>query len=185
MTKRQAIRDKVKALLTTPAIAQVGARVYTNRMRKVYPEELPCIVIYSKSESAEINVAGPREYKRTMKLAVEIIDKYGDPSDTTLEDSVDDRLDEIAAQVEQRLYRNETLDGEVSDLLFSDIETDFVVEGEQPVGAMRLTFDVEFIIEAPDTQPNLDAFEIAHVEILTQPDAGQEKTVDDIELPQV
>lgn len=184
MTKRQTIRNKIKTLLTTPAIAAVGARVFTNRMRKVFPEELPCIIIYSKSESAEITVTAPRQYTRTMKLAVEIIDKWDESAQSNLDDTVDDRLDEIATEVEKRLYRNETLDNEVVDLLFSDIETDFDPTGEQPVGAMRLTFDVLYNVDAPDEQPNLDAFETAHVEYTTQPDGGQEKAVDDIELPQ-
>jgi len=184
MTKRQTIRNKIKTILTTPAIAAIGPRVFTNRMRKVFPEELPCIIIYSKSESAEITVAAPRQYKRIMKLAIEIIDKWDESAEATLDDTLDDRLDEIATEVEKRLYRNETLDGEVIDLLFSDIETDFVPEGEQPVGAMRLTFDVEYNVDAPDEQPGLDAWETAHAEFTIQPDGGQEKAVDDIELPQ-
>ena len=95
MTKRQTIRNKIKTILTTPAIAAIGPRVFTNRMRKVFPEELPCIIIYSKSESAEITVAAPRQYKRVMKLAIEIIDKWDESAEATLDDTLDDRLDEI------------------------------------------------------------------------------------------
>lgn len=184
MTKRQAIRNKIKTLLTTPVIAAIGTRVYTNRMRKVYAEELPCVIIYSKSESAEITVAAPRQYTRTMKLAVEILDKWDESSQTSLDDTVDDRLDEIANEIEKRLYRNETLDGEVIDLIFSDIEADFDPAGEQPIGVMRLTFDVQYNVDAPDEQLDLDPWETAHVETTIQPDNDQEKAVDDIELPQ-
>ena len=154
-------------------------------MRKVFASELPCIVVYSRTESAEINVAAPREYKRTLKMAVEIIDKFDDVSENTLDDAVDDRLDEIAEEVEQRLMRNETLDGLASDLILSDTEIDFNPEGEQPTGAARLTFDIEYNTLAPIEQLNLDAFETAHIEYKIQPDTGQDSAEDDIELPQI
>jgi hypothetical protein len=185
-SQRKLIRDKVAALLLAGGgISGIGTRIFTNRMRKVFASELPCIVIYSRTESAEINVAGPREYKRTLKMAIEIIDKYDDVSEDTLDDAVDDRLDEIAEEVEQRLMRNETLDGLAADLILSDTEIDFNPEGEQPTGAARLTFDVEYNTLAPIEQLGLDAFEQAHVEYTLQPDNQQEKAVDDIDLPQI
>lgn len=185
MSQRGDIREAIKAALTTPPISGIGTRVFTNRMRKVYPDEMPAVVIYTKSESAEIYIAAPREYKRTMKVAIEVFDKFDDAGETTLEDDVDDRLDALAEQIEQRLYKDETLGGKVSDLKFSDSESDFMPEGEQPIGALRMTFDVEYFVLAPIEQTGLDAFETAHVETTIQPDTGQDPAVDDIELPQI
>lgn len=185
MSQRGDIRDAIKDLLITPAIAQVGVRIFTNRMRKLYPEELPAIVIYTRSEAAEIYVAAPREYKRTMKVAIEIFDKFDESAQTDLDDTVDDRLDEIAEIVEQRLFGNETLDGKCSDITFSDLENDYLPDGAQPIGALRLIYDVEYYTLAPKETTGLDAFETAHVETLIQPDNGQDKAVDDIALPQI
>lgn len=182
---RTDIRTAILTLLTETPIPAIGSRVFTNRSRKLFPEELPAIVIYSKSESAEIYIEAPREYKRTLKLAIEIFDKYDTGGETTLEDSVDDRLDAIADEIEQRIFRNETLDGDVSDIKLSDMESDYMPEGEQPIGAMRLTFDVEYFTYAPVDQPNLDAFERAHIETKVPPDLGQDAAVDDVELPQI
>lgn len=182
---RTDIRTAIKVLLTETPIAAIGGRVFTNRGRKLFPEELPAIIIYTKSESAEIYVEAPREYRRTMKLAIEVFDKYDTGAETTMEDSVDDRLDAIADEIEQRIFRDETLDGDVSDIKLSDIEADYMPEGEQPIGALRLTFDVEYFTLAPVDQPNLDAFETAHIETKVTPDNGQDAAVDEIELPQI
>lgn len=171
--QRQEIRDKVVELLT--GIAEVNERVFPNRARRLFEEELPAILVYTKSETGEIGVQAPREYKRTLKLAIEIVAKA--------DEDLDNDLDDIAKEIETRLFRNETLDGLVSDVQYSDTEIEFEPEAQVPVGAARLTFDVEYWTEAPDEIPDLDDFEKAHIETLPEGATDDtEPAVDDLDM---
>jgi len=179
MSDRKDIREKVFDILSTPAITGV-ASVFKNRQARLAPEELPAIIIYTKSESAEISNVAPREYKRTMKMAVDVakIDVS-----TVL---TDDFLDDAAEEIEQRLFQNETLDGLASDLFLSDTEIDFITDAENEIGLLRLTFDVIYYTKAPIEQPGLEAFERYEAEIrLPTATDDTPKDIDQTELPQV
>lgn len=174
--QREGIRDALATLLAG-ITGVVG--VHNNRTRRLFPEELPAILIYTKSETAEIAIVAPREYLRTMKLAIEVVAKA--------DDELDETLDDICEAIETRIFRNETLNGLVSDLKYSDTEIDFVPDGEQPVGAARLTFDCEYYTLAPDEQPNLDDWETSHIEmapVVTGAAADAPATEDDVEHEQ-
>lgn len=177
--ERKLIREKVAAILGTPAITGVLA-VFQNRQARVAPEEMPCILVYTKSESAEEAIAAPRQYRRTLKLVVEIVRMDVSATD------VDDFLDTVADEIEQRLFQNETLDGLASDTKLSDTEIDFITDSENEVGFCRLTFDVTYWTQAPREQPNLDAFERYHSDIKVSPSTPTTVPMkDDTELPQV
>lgn len=178
MSERKDIRAKVATILSTPAIAGVAA-VFKNKQTRISPPEMPAIIIYTKSESAEVSIAAPREYKRILKLAVDVacID-----TSATL---VDDFLDDTAAEIEQRLFRNETLDGLASDLFLSDTEIDFITDSENEIGLCRLTFDVIYYTKAPVEQLNLEPFERYNAEYklpVSTPTTPQD--IDETELPQ-
>lgn len=178
MSDRKDIRAKVSDILSTPGITGV-ASVFKNRQQRLAPTDLPAIIIYTKSESAEIDIVAPREYKRTLKLAVDIacID--------TSAVSVDDFLDDTADVIEQRLFQNETLDGLASDLKLSDTEIDFITDSENEIGLCRLTFDVTYYSKAPVEQPNLAPFERYSAEYkLPTATPTTPKDTDETELPQ-
>lgn len=174
-TTRKQIRAAVAQLLQ--GISGVGSRVFESRSRQVWPEELPAILVYTRTETAEIFNESPREYKRTLQLAVEVIAK-GD-------ENVDDTLDDLCQEIEHRIFQDDTLDNLVSDTILSDTEIDFVPDGEQPVGAARITFNVEYFTLAPEEQEGLDDFLRAHIETTPVPSTEDtEPAVDDVDLPQ-
>ncbi len=184
-SKREEIRAAVLAILegisqvTTGSGDAAISRIYTNRAKKLWPNELPAILIYTRSEASEIGVAAPRAYKRIMKLAIEIVCKGAEES------NFDDTIDTISEDVEQRIFRNETLNGLVSDILLSDTEMDYVMEGDQPIGAAVLTFNVEYWTDAPIEQPDLDDFTTVHSEITPQPQVEDTApAIDDLTLEQ-
>lgn len=121
---------------------------------RVSAEETPCILVYTKSESAEEWVAAPREYRCTLKLVIEAVAI----NFTSEGKSVDDFLDEMSEQIRQRLFRNETLDGLASDTKLSDTEIDFITDAEDEIGVCRTTFDVQYTEMAPIEQEGLDDF---------------------------
>lgn len=157
--QRTEIRNAIVTLLSGISGVQ---QVYPSQTRRLYAAELPAILVYTKSEAAEIFIEAPREYKRTMKLAIEVVAKAGE------EDDLDNTLDDICKEIETRIFRNETLNGLVSDLKYSDTEIDFVPDGDQPVGAGRITFDCEYFTLAPEEQVALDDWSKAHVEMLPE-----------------
>jgi hypothetical protein len=178
--ERKAIREKVAAILGASPPIQGITKIFENRQRRVAAEECPCILIYTKSESANVEIEAPRQYKRILKLVVEII-----RLDVNSQD-VDDFMDIAADEIEQRLFLNETLDELASDTLLSDTEIDFVTDSEGEYGFCRLTFDVSYWTNSPRERTDLDNFERYHSEIKVEgstPDTVP--MVDDTELPQV
>lgn len=179
ISQRKLIREKVVAILATPPITGVVGGVFTNRQKRVSREECPVILVYTKSESAVKGIEAPRQMKRTLKLVVEV-GVYKE------QDAVDDTLDDISEEIEQRLMRNETLDGLASDLLLSDTEIDFITDSESEVGALRVTFDIDYWTDAPIEQLDLDDYERYQAKYIppnATPDT--EPMLDESEVPQV
>jgi hypothetical protein len=152
---RRAAADGLQKL-GTPA----NERVYTNRYRPLPTEDaagalaLPAIVVYTATETIEVSVDAPKEYRRRMEMTIEIVvarleEKYSD---------ADDRLDEIADQVEQWVFHNPTFGLGLEDgIVFGDHPSSLirdenapVDEGEYNLAAKRLTFEVTYYQGAPE-----------------------------------
>ena len=157
-SQRRLIRDKVIDILTgITGVANAGAAVFGNRSKKVYPEEMPALIVYTRNEQAEIEVAAPRSYKRVLRLAVEVI------TDTKDDDArPDDVVDELCAEIERRLFLDETLSGLAADLRLSDTEMETNSDGETQHAAARITFEVDYWTDAPEEQTGLDDFLRVH-----------------------
>lgn len=181
-SQRKIIRAKIIEVLTgIEGIASNGANVYANRSRKVYPEEMPALIVYTRDEQAEIEIEAPRSYKRRLRVAVEIITDTKDDAKAP-----DDLVDDIAAEIERRLFRDETLTGLVSDVRLSDTEMETNSDGETMHAAARVTFEIHYWTEAPEEQVGLDDFESVHSEMLPAGaiDDDTEPAIDDISIDQ-
>ena len=62
MHQRQLIRETVRNLLLSQTDAK--SRIYTNRYQPIFEMELPCILIYTRSETATPYMESPFELKR-------------------------------------------------------------------------------------------------------------------------
>lgn len=142
--------------LNTPA----QDRIYTNRFRSL-PEwlasgasALPAIVIYTINETVEISVDAPKEYRRRMEMAIEIVVSRGEAKHP----GADDRLDDIAELVEQWVFRNPALGlTEHDDVTFGDHPSSLIRdenapinEGGSDIAAKRLVFEVTYYQDAPE-----------------------------------
>ncbi len=179
-SERKAIRAEVVSILkgtNTPPLGgatAAGQRVFPTRTNPIFEIELPCIAVYTLNEPAERYNEAPRRNKRTVRLAVEIVHE--------LNDTLDDALDDICEQVENLLLPNDTLNGKAADVQLVETEIVTLPEGQRPIGAARISFDVTYYkFTHPDPSEPLE--EIRTEWDLAQPD-GQIEAEDIIALPQ-
>ena len=130
---RQTLREKIKDEIVNGS-TQAGSRVYTNRVIPTQLDELPIILIYLKEESTEKEKELPR--KRIATFSIEILQKIGD--------DLDDKLDEIAKEVEIIFQGDDFLDGLVNDMGFSNTSINLVQDGSRKLGSCILTYNCEY-----------------------------------------
>ena len=135
------IRDEVARLLT--GLATTGNRVYPGRVWPLERGHKPALLIYTdNSETEVVSQSPPRTMSTTLELQVQA-------SALAREEDIDALLDTIEAEVAAKLGAAsndpaEPLKGLIKDLILSTAEKGLEAEAETPVGALRLTFLVEF-----------------------------------------
>jgi len=107
---------------------------------------LPAIIIYTTTESSE-EVAFSSKRVQDRVLSVEVQGFVRAIS------NFDDTLDLIAKEVEVAILDDPTLGGLAINTELTNTQADYSGEGEQPVGTIRLTFDVQYRTETgqPET----------------------------------
>lgn len=146
MSHRSLIRNTVKTLLK--GATSVGDSVYTNLFRHISEEELPVIIIYSKSEPVERFDEAPKSYLRTLILNIEVIVKGGENLDAEA------ALDKITEEIEQLIEKDDSL-GTYCDknkktcyvanrTELQNTEYTFKPEGQSPVGLATMTYAVQY-----------------------------------------
>jgi len=186
--RRTAIRLALMQTLVGANLV-VGERVFTNRSRQFWPEELPCIVIYTMKEQTEL-ISAPKLYKRRARIAIEIVDKGGTNSaqietDASDDDAVDDRLDALCEAIEIAVTRDDTLNGTCEDIDLVETEMNFTAEGDAVIGAARMVWEAvwhEYL--PPDLSEELSNLNSIHAAWDIAPTDGQIDAADDITLEQ-
>lgn len=139
---RRQIRDAVASKLA--GLTTTGANVFITRTHPVEETKLPCLIVYTSNERAELTTpegAGTKAYLRMLDLTVE-----GIAQGTT----TDDTLDAIALEVEEALEADTTLGGVAWDITLTDTTTDVSNEGSREGGAIILTYEVTYHAAATD-----------------------------------
>lgn len=140
---RKQIRDAVKTTLT--GLSTTGQRVFQQRFYPMQATALPGLLIYTNSETSELmTMTRPQKSQRELLLTVEGLAK----ANATLEDT----LDAIAREVEEALGVDPTFGGLVKTSFLTGTELEFNADGENPVGAVRLTFAVRYITTATEVE---------------------------------
>ena len=162
---RQAIRAAVVAALVgqTPA----GARVIGTRFVPWRPVELPGIGVYTLRERVEEDSrqTAPRELERRLELAIEACVKA--------DEEIDDNLDALALSIERVLHADPTLGGLVSDLVLAQTEVDVLEGADQPIGVIRLVYEVWYFTGAPEAA-DVALDDLKTVDVHHDLSAGQE-----------
>jgi hypothetical protein len=134
---RQQIRDAVVAAVTF--LPLTATRVYKARVYPMTAADLPGICVYTQSESASLNTIGGLKtvsaYLRNLSINLEIYAKATS--------NLDNSLDNIAVEVETAIATNAGLNGLAEDVILASTEIDIMgADSEQPVGVMRLTYNI-------------------------------------------
>lgn len=114
------------------------------RMYPLQAAELPGLLVFTNNESAQrLTLGAPSIMDRTLELVVE-----GYARATS---NLDDTLDGIAKEVEVAIAGDHNLSGLAKSTTLRSTTVE-MVEADQPVGMIRLTFDVSYMAreDAPD-----------------------------------
>lgn len=132
MHPRRYVIDKVYDLLKDHTNA--GDRVYKNRVRPVDPSELPCILIYSVSETETWQREIPLIRETT--ISIEILAEANSDLDET--------LDQIAAQVEEQIGATDNIENTVNEFRFISTTIEMVKEAGFPQGSAVLQYTAQY-----------------------------------------
>lgn len=133
---REAVRDRLAAQLP-PIDPRISAnRISLHRSTPLFAAKLPAILIYTRDERIEDQPnADPGLRYRKLELCIEII---------TSGETAPEEADGLAQAVEAILDADETLGLLVEGTRHTRTEVDQGGEGDTPVLAVRLTFEVSY-----------------------------------------
>lgn len=140
---RQQIRERLGTVLGS--LTTTGSNVFESRVYPLETANLPSLLIYTKSETAEPIVIGTnRLLERNLSVAIECYVKATS--------NFDDSVDTICKEVETAIAADPTLNNLAKDTFLESTEIEYNAEGEKPVGYATLTFNVNYFNQeqAPD-----------------------------------
>lgn len=134
--ERRDIRVAIVAALSGETDA--GVRVYASRLAPVRAAELPTILVYTNEEQTDPASAAscPRSLKRTVQVSVEGYLKAVD--------DIDDAFDALALQIETAMDADLNFGGAAFDSYLAGTELGGKVEGNVPMGVVRLDYVVTY-----------------------------------------
>lgn len=139
---RRQIREAAAALVT--GLGTTGARVFQMRIYPLQAAELPGLLVFTNDETAErLTFPAPSIIERRLELVVE-----GYARATS---NLDDTLDGIAKEVEVAIGGDHGLGGLAKSATLRSTQVE-MVDADQPVGMVRMIFDVVYMVRegAPD-----------------------------------
>jgi len=134
---RQQIRESVATIVGS--LTTTGTNVFQSRVYNVQETELPCLLIYTTDEevSGPQSIASPRRIERVLELVIE--------GKARASATLDDTLDDIAAEVEVAMGADPTLNVNAVDSLLSSVAIEYSADAEQPVGSIVMRYSVAYI----------------------------------------
>lgn len=149
--QRKLIRKKVAELLKGKTDA--GDRVFPNATIPTWEEELPAILVYTRSEPVTPYAETPRELERNLDIIIEIKAK-GPETDEEGEapldgESLEDILDDISEQVEAIMSVDDSLEDTADESILQNTELDYEGTGALPIGAARLSYNITYYTMSP------------------------------------
>jgi hypothetical protein len=149
MIPRQLLREAAATALQ--AKTRAATRIYCGRPNPFSHrphadgggENLPAIVVYTRSTRSQVFDESPRRYRHEVELAVECSLAIEEGQD------IDDSLDAFEQEVLNVLLLDDTLGGTVDDLQLTRSTNTIDGEGEQLLGAVILTFEATLLTNAP------------------------------------
>ena len=140
--KRKEIKDQAVAVLR----AGMTANIYKNRYLSIAQRDFPAVSVYCPDETSEINASGEL-YNRSARvvIAAYVLGKDEIELEDTAESDIDDKLDDIAAEIETLFntqYQN--LGKTVYNFILSSTQYFVNAEGDEIVGVAILEYKAEY-----------------------------------------
>ncbi len=162
--QRQKIRQTVCDNLKNNTIAK--DRVFAMRKLPLFQSELPCILVYTTSETASKFNESPREMERKLQLSIAGIVQS---DDKTPESQVENTLDSLALSIETALNNNRYLDDNVSDSMLTNTDIHLDANGDKLTASIILNYEITYYTSAcsqtalPDFQNMTIDYQSQHV----------------------
>jgi hypothetical protein len=123
-------------------LATTGSRVFQSRVYPLQDANLPCLLIYSKTESSTPLTIGASDLDRRLTVEVAAVTKASS--------DLDDTLDEICRQVEVALAGG--IGTAAKSVILTGTEIELEGTAERPVGRATMSFECEYMTKqsAPD-----------------------------------
>lgn len=141
---RRQIREAVAGAVT--GLTTTGSRVFQSRVYPAQTTELPCLLIYTRSETSTPQTIHPdRALERVLQLEIVAVAKANA--------DLDDTLDLVCKEVEIALAMPLTaLYGKGKTIQLVSTEIELSGEGERPTGRAVMTYQVDYFNQenAPD-----------------------------------
>ena len=142
---RKQIRDDV--LVTLMGLTTTGSRVYPSRVHPNEAANLPALCVYTLNETSELIAMNGNQLRRALDLVVE--------GYARAKSDLDDTLDIIATEVEEALAVDPTRGGVAHKTVISDTDISLSSEGDQPIGVIRMVFQVDYVTSSGDVENNV------------------------------
>lgn len=155
---RRAIAARIRAL-EIPGL--LPNRVVTNRTRPYSAEDLPCVCIFTTSETAELADQAPRTFDCTAEIAIAcyVATPVHEDSDE------DDELDALMQEVRELMNRDPRCDEFAQDSTYTGSDWVLSNQGEYALGCGILRYAVKYREERqPGEAGRLANLERIHVE---------------------
>ena len=129
---RLQIRERVATTLT--GLNTTGSNVFQSRIYNIEESKLPCLCIYTVSETSEpISMSPPRSIEKVLDLVIEIYTK-GQNSATD--------LDAVVKDVKTKMFSDRLINNLAKDSYLSTQELTYNGEGDKNIAVGVLTYQV-------------------------------------------
>jgi len=129
---RQQIREQVATTLT--GLDTIGNNVFQSRIYNIEESKLPCICIYTVSETSEpISMSPPRSIEKVLDLVIEIYVKgLNSASD----------LEAVLKEVKEKMFTDRLINNLAKDSYLTTQELTYNGEGDKNIAVGVLTYQV-------------------------------------------
>jgi hypothetical protein len=129
---RQQIREQVATTLT--GLDTTGNNVFQSRIYNIEESKLPCICIYTVSETSEpISMSPPRSIEKVLDLVIEIYVKgLNSASD----------LEAVLKEVKEKMFTDRLINNLAKDSYLTTQELTYNGEGDKNIAVGMLTYQV-------------------------------------------
>lgn len=128
------IRDVATQTLT--GLTTTGSNIFASRVHNIEDIKLPALLLYTKNIDSEIISIKPRRIEKNITLSVEGYVKQNT--------NFDNKIDDIAEEVEEALFTNRLLDNLAKDSFLIQTAVEYESEGEKPLARIIMDFNVKY-----------------------------------------